>query len=196
MGVADGVGGVKGRRRRGEGADSLPCCRSGRCEASGEGTGLSPFLCPIKKRGGDKSGSVALFGAAQAVRESVRASALGKKSAFLYPDAPRTLSWQEIGISVARNPFRTPETLQESGFLAKMRISRRIGATETRFSCHESAILACRIQESRFLARFGLHAPRILAKLASPKSSLGYSVGCASSTMRMRSCWLCTSHLR
>ncbi len=195
MGVADGVGGVKGRRRRGEGADSPSYCRSGRCEASGEGTGLSPFLCPIKKRG-DKSGSVALFGAAQAVRESVRASALGKKSAFLYPDAPRTLSWQEIGIPVARNPFRNPETLQESGFLAKMRISRRIGATETRFSCHESAILACRIQESRFLARFGLHAPRILAKLASPKSALGYSVGCASSTMRMRSCWLCTSHLR
>lgn len=195
MGVADGVGGVKGRRRRGEGADSPPCCRSGRCEASGEGTGLSPFLCPIKKRR-DKSGRVALFGAAQAVQESVRASALGKKSAFLYPDDPRTLSWQEIGISVERNPFRTPETLQESGFLAKMRISRRIGATETRFSCHESAILACRIQESRFLARFGLHVPRILAKLASPKSSLGYSVGCASSTMRMRSCWLCTSHLR
>ena len=82
MGVADDVGGVKGRRRRGEGADSPSCCRSGRCEASGEGTGLSPFLCPIKKRG-DKSGSVALFGAAQAVRESVRASALGKKSAFL-----------------------------------------------------------------------------------------------------------------
>ena len=82
MGVADGVGGVKGRRRRGEGADSPPCCRSGRCEASGEGTGLFPFLCPIRKRR-DKSGSVALFGAAQAVQESVRASALGKKSAFL-----------------------------------------------------------------------------------------------------------------
>lgn len=195
MGVADDVGGVKGRRRRGEGADSLPCCRSGRCEASGEGTGLFPFLRPIRKRR-YKSSSVALFGAAQAVQESVRASALGKKSTFLYPDDPSGALVARNRLSVARNPFRTPETLQESGFLAKMRISRRIGATETRFSCHGSAILACKIQESRFLARFGLHAPRILAKLASPKSSLGYSVGCASSTMRMRSCWLCTSHLR
>ena len=57
---------VKARRRRGrsrwrwrgEGADSPSCCRSGRCEASGEGTGLFPFLRPIKKRR-DKSGSVA-----------------------------------------------------------------------------------------------------------------------------------------
>lgn len=196
MGVADGVGGVRRRRRRGEGADSPSCCRSGRCEASGEGTGLFPFLRPIRKRRDKKA---AVLRSSERRRRSRKAFALlrlARNRHFCIPMTPRALSWQEIGISVARNPFRTLETLQESGFLAKMRISRRIGATETRFSCHESAILACRIQESRFLARFGLHAPRILAKLASPKSALGYSVGCASSTMRMRSCWLCTSHLR
>ena len=194
MGVADGVGGVKGRRRRGEGADSPSCCRSGRCEASGEGTGLFPSV-PLES-GGIKA---AALRSSERRRRSGKAFALlrlARNRHFCSAMTPRTLSWQEIGISVARNPFRTLETLQESGFLAKMRISRRIGATETRFFCHESAILACKILESRFLARFGLHAPRILAKLASPKSALGYSVGCASSTMRMRSCWLCTSHLR
>ena len=188
MGVADGVGGVKGLTLH------RVAARVG-VKRAAKGLAFSLSSVPLE------SGRIK----AAALRSSERRRRSGKAFAllrlarnrhFCIPMTPRALSWQEIGISVARNPFRNPETLQESGFLAIMRISRRIGATETRFSCHESAILACKIQESRFLARFGLHAPRILAKLASPKSSLGYSVGCASSTMRMRSCWLCTSHLR
>lgn len=195
MGVADGIGGVKGRRRRGEGADFPPCCRSGRCEASGEGADFPLSSVPLES-GGIKAAALRSSERRRRFRKAFALLRLARNRHFCIPMTSRALSWQEIGISVARNPFRTLETLQELGFLAKKRISRRIGATETRCSCHESAILACRIQESQFLARFGLRAPRILAKLASPKSSLGYSVGCASSTMRMRSCWLCTSHLR
>lgn len=195
MGVADGVGGVKGRRRRGEGADSPPCCRSGRCKRVAKGLAFS-LSSVLLESGGIKAAALRSSERRRRFRKVFALLRLARNRHFCIPMTPRALSWQEIGISVARNPFRTPETLQESGFLAKTRISRRIGPTETRFSCHESAILACKIQESRFLARLGLRAPRILAKLASPKSSLGYSVGCASSTMRMRSCWLCTSHLR
>ena len=195
MGVADGVGGVKARRRRGEGLTLHGVAARVGVKRAAKGLAFPLSSVPLES-GGIKAAALRSSERRRRSRKAFALLRLARNRHFCSAMTPRALSWQEIGISVARNPFRTLETLQESGFLAKMRISRRIGATETRFSCHESAILACRIQESRFLARFGLHAPRILAKLASPKSALGYSVGCASSTMRMRSCWLCTSHLR